>query len=132
MNLHRYKVKLPSPNSADSKYHFVGTWIGFAGMFAFVFHLSILSDPKAASAAASISIGGVYCLYWFSTQHKIMLYVLSYISFLVYLFLFAFWLQTLIRETSQETTTIYIYMLYFCSVFLVSAFYIRHLSKHNA
>ena len=132
MNLHRYKVKLPISNGDGSKYHFVGTWIGFAGLFAFFFHISILSDPRAASAAASISVGGAYCLYWFATQHKIMLYVLSYMSFLVYVFLFAIWVQIRISDTSQEATVICIYVLYFCSIFLVSAFYIRRLSKINA
>lgn len=78
MNLHRYKANIPSASTGDSHFEFLGTWIGLAGMIVFMIDTALFSPVKEAAGLTAVVIGSLSFIYWLTTQHKKLLYVLLF------------------------------------------------------
>jgi hypothetical protein len=101
MNLHRYKVTLTLPGSGETKYEFVGTWIGFGGLLLLFALIGIGEDIRSVFGGLSICIGVHYGLYWLSTQHKLAFLFLVIFTFCLSLYLFQYSLGSLIECKSK-------------------------------
>jgi hypothetical protein len=142
MNLHRYKVKLTSPGSGETRFEFLGTWIGFAGMFLIVANVSLAVSAKSAFGEVVGFIGAAYCLYWFATQINFFLYVLCLLALVFAIFFGAAVIlndvdcNTVVHTyqynlcVSEQATPILI-LLYLLSIFFVALYFIVR-SKNNA
>ncbi|NCP63981.1 MAG: hypothetical protein GW763_01045 [Paraglaciecola sp.] len=141
MNLQRYKVKLTPPGSGETKFEFLGTWIGFAGMLLIFANISLAVSAKSAFGASVVFIGVAYGLYWFATQIRIFLYLLCLLA-LVFAAFFgaAVFLNDVDCNTvintyqhnlcvSKQATPFFI-MLYQVSIFFVALYFIIR-SKNN-
>jgi hypothetical protein len=141
MNLHRYKVKLTSPGSGETKFEFLGTWIGFAGMLLIAANVSLAVSAKSAFGEVVGFIGAAYCLYWFATQIKLFLHVLCLLALVFAMF---FGAAAFLNDAdcnaivntyqhnlcvSEQATPVFIF-LYLLSIFFVALYFIVR-SKNN-
>jgi hypothetical protein len=140
MNLHRYKVKLTPPGSGETKFEFLGTWIGFAGMLLIFANISMAVSAKSAFGGSVVFIGVAYGLYWFATQIRVFLYLLCILALIfavffgITVFLNDVDCSTIINTyqyklcLSEQSTPFFI-MIYLVSIFFVALYFIIKPSK---
>lgn len=143
MNLHRYIAKISSPNSGESRFEFLGTWIGFAGLLLFILHVTVADNIRSASGTAIIVIGLSYCIYWFSTQHKYVIYLLALLTGIVSVLIGWSGVSNLVSchmieykyggsNCNKMDFINFAYFVYFLSIFVISIYYIRGLRGRTA
>ena len=82
-NMQRYKVSLKLKNShGDRNFEFLGTWIGFAGMFFVIGCISFYEYPKPALADTVPVVTVAFAFYWFASQIRRLIIVFCVFSLL--------------------------------------------------
>ena len=142
MNLHRYKAKLTSPGSGETRFEFLGTWIGFGGMLALIANVGAVDFARDVFGHFVLAVGVSYGLYWFATANKVFLYLLTFLSFILCLALTGFLLlgpdcealkvSYRINSCSRDETAKIIYAVYFGSLFVIGAYYANKVRKGAA
>lgn len=144
MNLHRYKASISSSTADVQNYEFLGTWIGFAGLFVLIFSAVDASHVRDGVENATYTIAPIYMLYWLATQRKIFLGILALLSELIAIALglsitpgfselianitctacsLSEWERANARYT-VESPLIFIYFCYFLSIFCIAFYYL--------
>ncbi|ABG39908.1 hypothetical protein Patl_1383 [Paraglaciecola sp. T6c] len=79
--MQRYKVKIKLANHGDSKFEFLGTWIGFAGLILVIAAVTVYAYAKGAFADTVPVIGIAFGIYWFATQINFLIYLFCLVAF---------------------------------------------------